>query len=549
MGSTPSTNIMFFSAVIFACMQATAQSQTNWVDSKLIEYNSDGAWAWFQDERAVVDTAGEKLIIGSANTKSSVDITIFDLKKEEVASSTRFNPLRYLDDHNAPAVMVAPGGAYIAMWAHHYDEYDSHYSIYDNNAWSAEQTFDWTTIPGGTDYTIAYSNLCYLSGENRIYNLTRANDRAPNLICSGDSGRTWEFCGQLVTGSDSAANKGYFKYWGDGTDRIDFVFTQGHPRDRTTSIYHGYMRDNKTYTTFGDLVDGDVADRAFIPLFDAFTTVFEHGTRVNNIQMGRCWQHDLVRYRDGIIAVLFQARANNSETDHRNFYARFDGKEWKTTYIGKAGPPQYSSEQDYTGLGALNPDDPSRIYISSPYDPGNDNKQTAKREIWRGTTADHGATWQWEPVTANSSEDNIRPIVPQWKPGKEALLWCRGTYNSASIYYLKIVGTLYDYDITPIAGQNRKSPGPAGSQAGHDKITVQQGPHRVLIEYAMQERAPVMMQVYSVTGRKITTLAGSLTARGHWRVIWPTRGVPSGVYFAGIHTGDRVQTEYVTVHR
>jgi hypothetical protein len=108
---------------------------------------------------------------------------------------------------------------------------------------------------------------------------------------------------------------------------------------------------------------------------------------------------------------------------------------------------------------------------------------------------------------------------------------------------------LYDYDITPVAGQNRKSPGPAGSQAGHDKITVQQGPHRVLIEYAMQERAPVMMQVYSVTGRKITTLAGSLTARGHWRVIWPTRGVPSGVYFAGIHTGDRVQTEYVTVHR
>ena len=155
-----------------------------------------------------------------------------------------------------------------------------------------------------------------------------------------------------------------------------------------------------------------------------------------------------MRYDDGTIAILFKARANNSETDHRNFYARYDvnEKKWKITYIGKAGTKMYDSEQDYTGLGALCPDDPNRIYISSPFNPGDDNSRAGKREIWRGTTTDNGQTWRWEAVTANSTEDNFRPVVPKWKNGKEALLWFRGTYSTAQIFNTRIVGTFYDYE-------------------------------------------------------------------------------------------------------
>ena len=36
-----------------------------------------------------------------------------------------------------------------------------------------------------------------------------------------------------------------------------------------------------------------------------------------------------------------------------------------------------------------------------------------KREIRRGTTCDSGATFNWTPVTANSTKDNVRPIVPR----------------------------------------------------------------------------------------------------------------------------------------
>jgi hypothetical protein len=109
----------------------------------------------------------------------------------------------------------------------------------------------------------------------------------------------------------------------------------------------------------------------------------------------------------------------------------------------KAGPKLYADEQDYTGLGALVPDDPHTIYISTPYNPSTDTiLSSGRREIWRGTTCDNGATFQWTPVTANSSKDNYRPIVPKWDAQHTALLWMKGTYNTAQSMTMSIVGTI-----------------------------------------------------------------------------------------------------------
>jgi hypothetical protein len=109
----------------------------------------------------------------------------------------------------------------------------------------------------------------------------------------------------------------------------------------------------------------------------------------------------------------------------------------------KAGTKLYADEQDYTGLGALDPDDPTTIFVSTPYDPSTDTmKSGAKREIWRGTTCDNGATFKWTPVTANSSKDNYRPIVPKWDAKHRALLWMRGQYRTAQDMTMAIVGTI-----------------------------------------------------------------------------------------------------------
>lgn len=512
-----------------------SQDGNNWVDGELYTYTRNGAWCWFQDERAVVDTTRNKLIVGSTNSGNSNDVTIFDIKNRRVENTKRFNPLiKWADDHNAPAVMITANGNYLAMWAHHYDEYNHHYSVFSGSTWSNERRFNWNSIPGGTNYTIAYSNLYYLSDEERIYNFTRANDRAPNFIYSDNNGESWEFGGQLTTNSSSSYNKGYYKYWGNGVDRIDMIFTEEHPRDQKTSIYHGYLQDGKTFNTFGEVGDEDIYNRDQIPTFEAFTKVFAHGTPVNGVDMGRCWQSDLVRYNDGTIAILFKARANNSEIDHRNFYTRFNGKEWKTTYIGKAGPKLYNDEQDYTGLAALSPDDPNRIYVSSPFNPGNDDSKAGKREIWRGSTKDNGITWEWEPVTANSSQDNFRPIVPKWKPGKEVVLWFRGSYSTAQNFNTNIVGVIYEYEVgnaKTIHEPHHFSPAfsiDAGSAVSGF----------ITMRYTVPEKSPITLQIFNPAGKVVTTLAQNSFPAGSHQVHFSTSDLPTGVYLYRIRIGN-----------
>jgi hypothetical protein len=135
--------------------------------------------------------------------------------------------------------------------------------------------------------------------------------------------------------------------------------------------------------------------------------------------MRRCWNIDVQRYDDESIATLVSARANNNEggsssainPDHDFIYCRYDGVKWTSTYLGKAGLKLYASEQDYTGLGALCPNDPNTIYLSTPYDP-RDDTNLGVHEIFKGVTTDHGATWSWTAITRNSVRDNLRPIVP-----------------------------------------------------------------------------------------------------------------------------------------
>jgi hypothetical protein len=101
----------------------------------------------------------------------------------------------------------------------------------------------------------------------------------------------------------------------------------------------------------------------------------------------------------------------------------------------------YSSEQDYVGLGALHPNDPNVIYISTPFDPRDDTNLNV-HEIFKGVTADYGATWTWTPITRNSVRDNFRPIVPVWDENNTALLWWRGTYLSAQNFDAAVVGLI-----------------------------------------------------------------------------------------------------------
>jgi hypothetical protein len=101
-----------------------------------------------------------------------------------------------------------------------------------------------------------------------------------------------------------------------------------------------------------------------------------------------------------------------------------------------AGTRLYPGEDDYTGLVALDPNDPDTLYISTNADPVTGKSLTSSadqrrhRELFRGTTHDSGRSWRWEPITTNSTVDNLRPIVPRWDDPRTALVWMRGTYTN-----------------------------------------------------------------------------------------------------------------------
>jgi hypothetical protein len=425
--------------------------------SDIIQFNDNGGWSWFQDERALVDTKGGKFIIGSVASGGSRDsdqeVVIYDIAsglKQRYTLETDLN----VDDHDAPAFILRPDGGYAALWATHRDTCYSYYSTFDGSAWATYEKYDWTANgcpwdaeqPNPTQM-VTYANPWYLSAEDKVYAGVRSVSTSPALLVSSDAGSSWNFYGRLTAMTSVGFTAGYYKYWGNGTDRIDFVGTEGHPRDIDNNLWHGYYKGGKLYDSNDQVVDDAAGDTSAKDIGE-FTRVFATGTALNGTPLYRLWNHDIVRYADGTIAITGQGRANfedstpsGSDPDKRIIYARWNGHAWASTYLVKAGPKLFPDEEDYTGLSAVHPDNPHVIFVSTTFDPRDDTTTLAKHEIFMGVTCDGGATWKWAPITQNSTVDNLRPIVPRWDESHTLLLWLRGTYSSAQSYNFEVVGT------------------------------------------------------------------------------------------------------------
>jgi hypothetical protein len=136
--------------------------------------------------------------------------------------------------------------------------------------------------------------------------------------------------------------------------------------------------------------------------------------------------------------------------DIRYRYARWDGSSWQDHVLAYGGSKLYSGEDDYSGLGSIDPTDPNVVFISTDANPSTGKPLISAadgarhHEIFRGTTGDAGQTWQWAAVTKDSALDNLRPIVPVPSAGgRRALLWLRGTYTSYTSYKQELVAVFW----------------------------------------------------------------------------------------------------------
>lgn len=410
---------------------------------------SNGAWTFFTDPRAVYYKGQrEKVYMGAIDRQGSDHVWSYDYATGTTETFTLKSNLE-VDDHDNPALYVRRDGRITAIYQRHtVDRY-----IFMRTTTHPEDIKSWgpeRTLTGQENTT--YAHPIRLDDENnRLYLFNREVAWHPSVRTSEDDGETWSAPKQFVGGGEA---RPYIKYRGDGKSRIHFAFTDGHPRDvSNNSIYYAYYQDGKFYKANGTLIK-------------AFDTQLEpsQAERVYNGggSTGRAWIWDVALDSLGRPVLVFAVAP--TETNHRYYYARWNGTAWLVREMGAAGKwfPQTPSgtterEPHYSGGIILNPQDPSEVFLSRPPNGG-----TGTFEIERWTTANMGTSWTSASITTGSSANNVRPVVPWTANGqrnpRRMLFWMHGGYVHYTNYS---TGIKYLFLDPPVTLRRRLAHGPS----------------------------------------------------------------------------------------
>lgn len=425
-------------------------------DRPPVVLNDNGAYSWFSDERVIVHRG--RLLAGSVRSSDrrykygdlpaheigACELAVLDLDSLDqdrpackvISLHTPFEQ----DDHNAPALHVRPDGRVVAIYTRHSVERKVFWRVSESDdllAWGPERFLETPgeDAPPCSGDNATYANPWQPAAEGgRLYNFFRCLHHQQNWMCSDDQGASWSYGGMFLCGHRGYAP--YFKYAPQSEDTLHFVGTEDHPRSFDNSVYAGFVRNQTIHRSDGTIYaplshtaekSGDIWNLTCVYRGDA-----DHVA----------WVIDLhVDPRTNQPVCVFSTQRDGrglgrreGGLDHRYHYARFDGTRWIEHEIAYAGTRLYPGEDDYTGLVALDPQDPRHPYLSTDAHPvtgqpliSNADNQ-CHHELFHGYTPDGGATWHFTALTEHSSTDHLRPIVPVWDDERIALIWMRGHY-------------------------------------------------------------------------------------------------------------------------
>lgn len=381
-------------------------------------FSADAAWCWFSDPRALVVDGVIRAGWVSADGSVQVGRRALAGTATEIATLA---PQFERDDHDNPGFVALPDGRLAAFYSAH-ARGDTHLRISGVGdawtKWSDDRELGFINRPPGPR-GVTYASPFRLSEErNALWVFWRGSDFKPTFAISRDLGATWCEPRTLIAESGrDANNRPYVKYWSDGRGRIDFIFTDGHPRNEpSNSVYfaryeHGEFR-RADGTRIGGLDELPIAPSKCDRVYDGASA-------------GRGWIWSLANDANGNPVIAYTRLP--AENDHRYRYVRWDGAAWRDHEIVAAGKwfpltPEGKSEPEphYSGGIALDPADPATVFLSRPVN--------GVFEIERWRTPDGGATWTHEAITRDSKHDNVRPyVVPGAPKGRRVVMWMRNT--------------------------------------------------------------------------------------------------------------------------
>ncbi len=402
-----------------------------------------GAWSWFEDERVVIDAAGTRLYVSAvADAPTPGEVVVGEVDMATGARGIASLGAAEMDDHNSAAMWESPVGEVVAAWSRHSADtvITTHRRRTDGS---------WLRLPPVTadSSRVTYNNLYSVLAEDggeMLFDFYRGARFDPQAMASTDAGRTWSRLGTVLRDpADSTTTRPYVRYASRG-DRIDLIATEAHPGAAATSIYHGFILGGIVHTSFGEPL-GPVGSG--VPV-TALTRIAAPAPAAAS------WTVD-IGYDPATGHPIAAYSTTISVDDHRYHVARWDGATWQRQEIAFAGRALYAVESHYTGLVALDPTDGNRVVISTDVDPvtgaplvsGTDGRR--HYELFDGRRQPNG-TYAWSPLTANSTQDNIRPVITANGSGAWALAWMRGRYTTYRDYALEIVGVVRRPDGTPV---------------------------------------------------------------------------------------------------
>lgn len=453
-GQTLRRHCLWSALVALALGSHVASAQTNFATLA-----TDGAWTWYNDPRALFQNG--KLYFGYVRAGGSKSaLSMFDLSTG-FTSNLWDSGFTQLDDHNNPGLLAKQDGKLLAIYSRHisdqYYSYRTSSSATPTNAagWNAEQN-----IPN-SGASMTYANPFQLSAEaGKIFNFCRNQNFNPTVFTSTDGGSNWSAPQLFIQSGSGGSIRPYVKYSSDYSNRIDFLYTDGHPRDVANSLYHLYYEGGAFYQTDGTLVKSYASLPILHDSGERGSVIYQYSEVEpadpnDHIPTGRAWCWETAYQTNGAPVCVFTVQRDNvtgptSGVDDRiyYYYARWTGTNWQKRFIAQAGRPLYAAEDDYAGGICIDPVEPDVIYVSSnaqnPFNLGDTINvplsASQRYELWRGVTADGGLTFTWSQITSNSTVDNLRPYIPRRHGGERCVLWFRGNYSSYTSYACSIVG-------------------------------------------------------------------------------------------------------------
>lgn len=405
----------------FSCSQKTNSEPEIVVDN--------AAWCWFSDPRAIYHNGEhEKIYYGFINNNGDVVARSYDLNTQEEDEFTLHSKLQ-IDDHNVPTFLFLPDGKILTF----YNEHSG--NIFMRKSENIESISEWgderILLNKDSLSRYCYVNPVMLSGENdRIYLFGRNINRNPatysqtKIYCiySDDYGETWSDEINIFD-NDGRDSPQYVKYSTDNKSRIDFLFTDGHPRHGNISVYHMYYEDGKFNQTNGQVIssfaDAPVKIKSVNKVYDA------------EKEDVRAWIWDITLDKNNYPVITYTRYP--TYLDHQYFYARWTGDKWNHVKVADAGsyitiikPDTKLREQHYSGGIVLDHNNPEVVYLS--------RKKGKKFEIEKRIISGNGQQKIY-PITENSNVDNVRPyIVNNGKSDDPILFWMSGNYYHYTDY-------------------------------------------------------------------------------------------------------------------